>query len=184
MCKLVALRKIIKVLQHEETTNQLDDTQYNSATTTAAVRATIDEAYDVIEKQMLESISWRRISKYSKKRIRVHNVRVSYRSLKGFMKKRRIEEMSLKDWTNNWKYLSNGECKTRRSSALRWWVMRHGYFPPILHLASKLGSKNRIQYGNSGHMDDQQQVLPRCEYQPKQVSCDGLPTTGYWPKGI
>ena len=57
-CKLAALRKSVKVKHPGDDTGQLEDVQLNSAIPDASVRATIDEAYDVLERQMLESITW------------------------------------------------------------------------------------------------------------------------------
>ena len=56
----------MKVIHHDEVTDQSDDIQSNSTITPTVVRATIDEAYDTIEKQMLDSIPLPKIAKHRK----------------------------------------------------------------------------------------------------------------------
>ena len=58
------------------------------------VRAIIDEAYGVIEKQMLESIPWPNKSKFRKLSMHGQCVRVFYRPLTDIMKKCRIANTS------------------------------------------------------------------------------------------
>ena len=96
MYKLAALHKSVKVTHPGDDRGQLEGIHINSAISAVSVRATIDDAYGVIEKQLLESIPWPNNSKFRKIQYAwpVCTRRVSCRPLKDIMKKRGTENTS------------------------------------------------------------------------------------------
>ena len=93
--KLAALRKRVQVTHPVDETNQSEGIHLNSPISVAYVRVIINEAYDVIEKQMLESIPGPNNSKFRKIKYAWPVCMRLLQTMKDIMNKKEIANTSL-----------------------------------------------------------------------------------------